>query len=659
MNFVAPLALLALLALVGPLIAHALRQGRSKTLPFPAARFVASRQATTKERRRLKDPWLLAIRMLSLACLALLGATPLASCSRLSIARDQGASVAVLLVIDDSGSMQVEDDGETRLERALSGARELLVGTRQGDAVGIVLAGRPARLLLPPTTDLGRARGALAEISESDRPTDLHLALTLAQDALVGLPQGDKQIVLLSDVATTGALPSGVVDVSTPLPALARSFENCALVRARLEPGQVNAEIACTAGAAPAGRRVELLDEKDAVLSASELSETVQLPLRGDVPPGRLTVRLTRAQGTARDQLPADDQIDVEPKASSFTVGLCADAGRSGLPTSGTTVLHAALQALDENATVDPLPVLPDNPAELEGMAALLIDDPPGLTPEASSAIEGFVKQGGIVLALLGEQVDKAPLGAVFEPLVVGAPTWSSEDVHGTKPGSTDVFGALALGWADLPAKGRVVLPEQPEQTSVPLRFADGQPLVLERALEHGLILTTLLPSSVNVSDFALRPAFLALLDRVLYEARLRGSFAATEVGQPWDAPRDAVIEGPGGRLESTEQNGRSLVVPNRAGRYSLRAAGKTSWRFALRNAQEATQQPMNFSGTAALGRSGRSSQSTDISREVALALLFLMLLELGLRAYQRMGSGLPSTAGSGPNAAAAGPRAS
>jgi hypothetical protein len=413
----------------------------------------------------------------------------------------------------------------------------------------------------------------------------------------------------------------------------------------------VSAEIACTAGAAPAGRRVELVDEKETVLGQAKLEETVQLPLEGDVPPGRLTVRLTRAQGVARDQLPADDRIDVEPKAASFVVGLCADPRRSGLPTSGTTVLHAALQALDEDLKVDPVTVLPDHPAELEGMAALLIDDPPGLTPEAASVIEGFVKQGGIVLTLLGSQVDAAPLGAVFEPVAQGAPTWSSEALVGTKPGSAGMFGNLALGWSDLPATGRVVLPEQPEPTSVLLRFADGQPLVLERPLEQGLLLTTLLPSSVEVSDFALRPAFLALLDRVLYEARLRGSFAATEVGQAWDAPEGAVIAGPSGTLPPIVQGGRSLVVPDRAGRYSLRARGKESWGGAPRPPQEATQQPSGFAGVAAAPRTQQNSQSTDISREIALSLLLLMLIELGLRAYKRLGSAPSVARPTGPRA--------
>jgi len=655
MTFLAPLALAVLLTLAGPVIAHALRQGHSRAFVFPATRFVDPRQASTKERRRLKDQMLMVIRLLSLACLALLGATPFVSCSRLSLARDHGASMAVVLVIDDSGSMQVEDDGRSRLEQALKGARELLLGTRSGDAVGIVLAGRPARLALAPTTDLGRAQDVLEEITASDRPTELELAVTLAHDALTPLPQADKQVVLLSDRATTGALPQSAIDVWTPLPELARSFENCAVVRARQEPGQVSAEIACTAGGAGPERLVELISQTGTVIATAKLAEMVQLPLGDQTSTDGLSVRLTGARSPAKDQLPADDRIDVEPKAASFVVGLCADAARSGLPTSGTTVLHAALSALDRDLTIDPITVLPDHPAALESMAALLIDDPPGLTPEAASVIEGFVKRGGVVLALLGRQVAAAPLGATFDPLVVGAPTWSSADVRGAGPASTGTFGNLAQGWSDMPSHGRVVVPEQPPETSVLLRFADGQPLVLQRPIEHGLLVTTLLPSSVELSDFALRPAFLALVDRVLEEARLRGSSAATEVGQQWEVPDGTLVQGPTGRLDPITVDGRSLVVPDRVGRYTLRAQARESSRFALRSAQEATLQPNGQATQRATQSSRQAPQMTDISREIALALLGLMLLEFGVRAYKGL---RPNGANRARYAPAASPRA-
>ena len=636
MTFVAPLALLVILAVVGPLVAHALRQGRGPTLPFPAIRFVEAQKATTKERRRLQDRSLLAIRILSLLGLALLGATPLASCSRLALSRDRGASVAVVLVVDDSASMQVEDDERTRLDRALSGARDLLLGTRSGDAIGVVLAGRPARLLLSPTTELGRAKEILAEVEPSDRATDLDAALALADDALSRLPQVDKQIVVLSDLATQSALAPTKAGVSIPLPELARPFDNCALVRARREPGQVSAEVACSAGAVRTGRRVELRTADGKKLSAVDLVEAVNFPLSEELAPAQLTVHLTEPNAGVRDQVPSDDAVDVEPKASDFTVALSADPKQSGLPTSGTTVLRAALEALDQELSIRPVAVLPDHGGELEGVAAIVVDDPPGLTPEASSVLEDFARQGGVVLALLGSQVQSAPLGAVFQPLVAGAPSWSDSGAPGVDPKSTGTFGALAQGWADLAAKGRVVLAKQPDETRLALAFADGQPLLLERPLGQGLILTSLLPSSVAVSDFALRPAFLGLLDRVLYEARLRKSFATTEVGEPWEVTAGALVEGPHGPTAVQVEGARSFVVPDRAGRYTIRAGGKEWPRFALRSAEEAALQPRPTPQQRAGGGAVSARQSTDISREIALALLLLMLLELGLRAYKK-----------------------
>src|SRR5690606_18235477 len=376
-------------------------------------------------------------------------------CSRLALQRDRGASVAVVLVIDDSASMQAEDDGRSRLERALAGARDLMLATRGGDAVGVVLAGRPARLLLSPTTELGRAKDVLSQIESSDRPTDLATALGLADDALGPLPQADKQIVVLSDLATPDALPSTKAALSVPLAELARPFDNCGLLRARREAGQVSVEVTCTAGTVRAGRQIELRRADGTRLAAVDLVEAVSFPLAEDAAAGELSVHLTKPAGAVRDQIASDDRVDVEPNASDFSVALAADAKRSGLPTSGTTVLKAALEALEQDLSVSPITVLPDHPRELEGIAALLLDDPPGLTPEAASVIEDFAKEGGVVLALLGSQVQTATLGAVFQPLVAGAPSWADADAPGVDPNSTGSFGSLAQGWADLAAKGR------------------------------------------------------------------------------------------------------------------------------------------------------------------------------------------------------------
>src|SRR5205807_1344041 len=76
-----------------------------------------------------------------------------------------------------------------------------VTGAREGDAVGIVLAGAPPRIALASTTDLGAARAVIEGLAPSHRATDLEGALELGRSLVHGLPQTDHRVVLLSDLA--------------------------------------------------------------------------------------------------------------------------------------------------------------------------------------------------------------------------------------------------------------------------------------------------------------------------------------------------------------------------------------------------------------------------------------------------------------------------
>jgi hypothetical protein len=145
-SFVTLLALGLSLLVAVPTLAHLLRRGRAKEQPFPPAALVPEAKATTRERSRLEDRGLLLLRALMILSLAVLGAGPLVRCSRVALGRTGGASVAIAIVVDDSGSMRVRlPSSQTRFARALEGAKELLGSAREGDAVALVMAGKPAR----------------------------------------------------------------------------------------------------------------------------------------------------------------------------------------------------------------------------------------------------------------------------------------------------------------------------------------------------------------------------------------------------------------------------------------------------------------------------------------------------------------------------------
>lgn len=653
MSLLTPLALLIGLLVVGPLVAHALRRGQAAPVLLPTARLVSEIQATTKRRSRLQDRGLLALRILLLLGLALLGASPFVSCSRLSLLRSSGGSVAVALVLDDSASMRVQDGGTSRFAQAIEGARQLVGSARAGDAFSIVAAGKPARMISPPTTDLAAVLDVLSALRVSDRRTDLSAGLRLGESSLAALPQADRHLIVFSDFATEQ--PVSLPETATaPLPELRRPFENCAVTHARRLHHTVNAEIGCTSPRAAQDRRVELLGADGKVLASAELSDVVQLDAKSAPLDAETSVRLTAGQSDSLDQIPEDDLSPVLRAGPGLLLGIRADAERSGLRTGGSTVLKAAFDALASPGKVEPLAVLPETASELEPYSALLIDDPAGFTPEVADALTHFAEAGGVLAGFLGPRVKKAPLGSDFRPFVAGAARWSSEGSLALDPSFDAGLDPLAAGWNDMVPTGRVVVSHQPE-ARVLSRFTDGEPLILERSLGRGLALTVLLPSSVDVSDLALRPAFLALLDRISHQAAIRHGAAATECGTPWQVAPGTEVIGPAGPLESEAADGHLMVTPHVAGRYELIQEGRKAIRYAVMPPDEALRQPRPVDPQALVSGLGAGKQDVDISREIALLVLLLGALELGLRVLLRSGpqgpirsSRRPASLGSG-----------
>lgn len=656
MTFLVPLALAGLLIAAAPLIAHALRTQRERPVPFPGAKLVPKVRSSTEARGRFEDLSLLVTRLLLLAMLVGLGASPLVSCERLSLARTTGGSVALVLVIDDSASMGARADGRSRFERATDGARQLLDSARAGDGVAIVLAGAPARVVLPATSDLDKARALLGSLHVSDRATDLGSAIALARDVQGEFPQKQRSITLLSDLSTSEGLTLPP-DVDVPLVDLATGVANCGVFAQGRRESTVTAEVVCSARESLVGRKVELVAlGEDAlevspsggkVLAAAPARELVELTVpAGTEAEATLALRLTPPADLSRDRLASDDVAFVPSRGAGLTVGLLVDRERARVTTSSTTITRAALDALGGAATIEPLTTIPEDEAELATWQVLVLDDPTGLTPEASRALRAWLSRGGVALALLGPGVDSAPLGSTFEPLVLGAPRWlpDASKAPAIRAVPASILGALAGDWSDLTPTGRVAIPAQPEAELIAV-FADDSPLVLSRQVGRGAALVSALPSSVDVSDFALRPAFLALLDHTLSLAGTRGGTDSSQVGEPMRLEPEATVTGPAGPLEPSSLAGaREAVTPELRGRYRVRSPSRTSYRIARGHPEESTFASFARASSGKAGPSVSQRSQVDVSREFALGALLLGLVELTLRQLLRK-----KTAQSGP----------
>jgi hypothetical protein len=648
--FLTTIALGVALFVVGPYLAHRLRRRQAQDLPFPPARLVARSPEKARRRAQLEDRALLATRALAVVGLALLGATPFVRCSRLALQRSGGASVAIALVLDDSMSMRASvgttSGGKSRFERARAGARELLASMREGDAVALVLGGAPARVALAATTDLGAARDAIDALRVSDRSTDLEGAVGLARGLLGSLPQVDRRVVVLSDLADGHAdgpplAASNDASLWVALPELAGDRADCAVMRADRRGARVRVVVTCGPGKSAAGREVTVEDAEGKAIAHEPIGTagSAGASTEVDVLLPTADAKAARARLGGTDAIAADDVAPIVSEGSRGVLAVVGDAMDETVATGGAPVVEQALTSLKLDVDVRPLPAMPDGVEDLAGSLGIVLDDPAGFTPEQRHALSTFLERGGVALVALGPKAASAPLGATLEPILGHPIAWSETTQTGADAAScTGELTESADSLTHLGAVRRAVLSADDASAFEPMaRWTDGALLVGRRPVGRGAAWVVTLPFSVDVSDLTLRPAFLALLDAWSAEARRHAAPARTEVGVPWKflAAHDVEATGPEGRLAvSHEEEGAVSLVAPLLGSYRVTVDGQTETRVAAPDARELDLRPRPASPNAPAASVGERRASVDVSGEIALALLALTALEMALRLW-------------------------
>jgi hypothetical protein len=144
--------LIAGAALVGlPVLLHLIMKQEPKRLTFPAFRFLTQKLKTNQRKLRLRHFLLLALRMLLIALFCLTLYQPTVLSERLNISGEQ--PLAVVIVIDNSPSMEYKSNEKTRLEEARKRALEFLDDLPPKSQLAIV--------------DTGDASGHWADVTEA------------------------------------------------------------------------------------------------------------------------------------------------------------------------------------------------------------------------------------------------------------------------------------------------------------------------------------------------------------------------------------------------------------------------------------------------------------------------------------------------------------
>ena len=197
--FLVPLFLLGIAGVVVPILIHLTRRQRRNVVRFPSLMFLEKIPYQEQRRRRVQHWFLLLLRALALAVLAMAFARPFFQDDELGLGASGGPREVVVL-IDQSYSMEIGN----QLEQARDEAQQVFNGLGPLDRASLVAFSQGASVLARSTADRTRLRAALDTVRLSSGSTSFGPALKVAQTILEesNLPSGE--VFLLSDFQRNG-----------------------------------------------------------------------------------------------------------------------------------------------------------------------------------------------------------------------------------------------------------------------------------------------------------------------------------------------------------------------------------------------------------------------------------------------------------------------
>jgi hypothetical protein len=459
-GFTAPaLAAAGAAAVTIPVAIHLLSRMRRQPVNWGAMRFLQLAYRQQKNKLRLENWLLLAVRCLIalLLGLALSGPVLTGCAGGLGGAFDPSGRVVHIVLDDALASAAKETADRTRFERHVEAARQVIDTLEPRDRVALWRAARPARPILEePTPDREQLARALDELSPRFSASDLPAALEAVGEKLAAdqTPADRAVVVVLSDLAAgsdywTEATPASLqslgeraqVLVSEPSPEagnvqVASVTPRRTLVLARSpdggSAGAVNVSVALRRFAAgseavEADVALRLMDaagrpisgaRRQASWAAGQVRTTlnVALPLEegGQAATGPIIVEATLEPGLLSDTLSADNRrlAAVEARAS-LRIGLIDEAsGGAGItPHDFLAQALSPLTGAGSGMTVQTLPPAGLGGEALEALDAVILLRPDLLPAERWEDLARFTRRGGLVW--------------VITPVADGSAVWS------------------------------------------------------------------------------------------------------------------------------------------------------------------------------------------------------------------------------------------
>lgn len=198
MNFLNPFALLGLAAAGIPVLLHLLNLRKLRTIEFSTVQFLLELQQTRVRKLKIQQILLLILRTLvvlfavfALARPTIPGSLPLLSSTSRS---------SVIILIDNSGSMEASDGGGERLLQAKKAARQIVEGLRDGDEVVVLpMTGLDGATSIDFTRTFPIALEHIERIRCTDGTANLPSALRTVRPLLDNALHAHREIYVVSD----------------------------------------------------------------------------------------------------------------------------------------------------------------------------------------------------------------------------------------------------------------------------------------------------------------------------------------------------------------------------------------------------------------------------------------------------------------------------
>jgi Mg-chelatase subunit ChlD len=210
-SFLEPLFLAGLLAAAIPIVVHMINRRKATRQEFPALRLLMESNKKEASSIKLRQWLLLALRVLLIAALALALAKPY-FLSEEGVTASERLPTAVVLVVDDSASMQHEGWWESAEERF----DDQMDALRPWDEAALITTSTTDGPVTRFSSGHQKLRDAFSKLEPTDASTDLSEALVAASDLLSSSQLPSKRIVVISDFARGGFPTSPSVEAKIP-----------------------------------------------------------------------------------------------------------------------------------------------------------------------------------------------------------------------------------------------------------------------------------------------------------------------------------------------------------------------------------------------------------------------------------------------------------